>query len=95
MRVRNKFCFGRWEENLIKGGNGMEKKNFGVALVLWFFLGGLGAHRIYIKESAITFLWYWLAVICSFGIIVFVDLFLLKGMIEKKHMDDKAKNLMQ
>lgn len=73
----------------------MEKKSFGVAFVLWLFLGGLGAHRIYIKESAVTFLWYWLATICTLGIIVIVDLFLLKGMIEKQYMDNKTKNLMQ
>ena len=73
----------------------MEKKSFGVALVLWFFLGGLGMHRIYIKETPVTLLWYWIAAICTFGILPIVDLFLLKGMIEKKHMDDKAKNLMQ
>lgn len=78
-----------------KRGVMMEKKSFGVALVLWLFLGGVGAHRIYIKESPITFLWYWLATICTLGIIVFVDLFLLKGMIEKKHMDDKTNNFIK
>ena len=62
----------------------MEKKSFGVAFVLWLFLGTLGAHRIYIKENVVTLLWYWLAAICSFGILPLVDLFLIKGMIEKQ-----------
>ena len=59
-----------------------ERKSFGVALALWFFFGGFGAHRVYAKESVVTLLWYWLAVICTLTIIVWVDLFLLKGMVK-------------
>lgn len=55
-----------------------EKKSFGLALLLWFFLGSIGAHRMYAKESAVTLLWYWLAFICTLSIIFWVDLFLLK-----------------
>ena len=73
----------------------MEKKSFGIALLLWFVGAGFGAHRVYVKESVFTLLWYWLAAICSFGILPLVDLFLIKGMIEKQYMDDKTKNLMQ
>ena len=72
-----------------------QQKSFGVALVLWFFLGGLGMHRVYVKEAPITFLWYWLATICTFGIIVLVDVFLIKGMIEKKYLEDNVQELVQ
>ena len=68
-----------------------KKKDYGFALVIWFFTAGFGGHRVYIKESPVTLLWYWLANICTIGILMFVDLFLLKGMIEKKYEEDKMK----
>lgn len=60
-----------------------ENKSFGLALLIWFFLGGIGAHRIYIKEKMSIILWYWFFTVITFGIIVLVDLFLIKGMIVK------------
>lgn len=69
-----------------------ENKSFGIALALWVVFGGLGVHRIYIKETPITFLWYWLAAICTIGILPLVDLFLLKAMcLEKNQMRDKLR----
>lgn len=68
-----------------------KQKDFGVALVLWLLLGGFGAHRVYITEKVGTLLWYWLAVICTLTIILWVDLFKLKGMIE----DDYDKQLVR
>ena len=65
-----------------------EKKSFGVALLVWFFLGGLGGHRIYIKEKVSVLLWYWLVTVCSLGIFPIVDLFLIKGMIEEQKLKD-------
>ena len=68
-----------------------EKKSFGTALLIWFFLGGLGGHRVYIKESMVTLLWYWLANACTLGILAIVDAFLLKSMIAEVNAKiDKA-----
>lgn len=71
--------------------NTIKKKEFGTALIVWFFLGGIGIHRCWIKESPVTLIWYWAANICTFGILMIVDLFLLKGMIEKKYEEDRMK----
>lgn len=69
-----------------------EKKSFGVALVLWLFFGGLGAHRVYINEKVSVLLWYWLACICTLSIIAWVDLFRLKGMIKYQFENDYIKD---
>jgi TM2 domain-containing membrane protein YozV len=68
-----------------------EKKSYGTALLIWLFFGGLGAHRVYIKESAVVVLWYWLAAICTLSIIVWVDLFRLKGMIQEQYEQEYIK----
>ncbi|MCP8968516.1 NINE protein [Ectobacillus ponti] len=60
-----------------------ERKSFGLALLIWFFLGGIGGHRIYVKEKISIILWYWLVCLITFGIIWLIDLFLLKGWIDK------------
>ena len=60
-----------------------ENKSFGLALLIWFFLGGIGGHRIYIQEKVSVILWYWLATVCTFGLFPFIDLFLIKGLIDK------------
>ena len=60
-----------------------ESKSFGIALLVWFFLGGLGGHRIYINENVWVILVYWLGTVCTLGILPLVDLFLLKGMVHK------------
>ena len=62
-----------------------EKKSFGVALLVWFFLGGLGGHRIYIQEKVHYIFWYWLVATFSLGIVCIADLFLLKRMIADAH----------
>ena len=62
-----------------------EKKSFGVALLVWFFLGGLGGHRIYIREKVHFLFWYWLVVACTFGIVLLIDLFLIKGMVAEEN----------
>ena len=58
-----------------------EKKSFGIALLLWFVLGGFGTHRVYVKENVVTLLYYWLLTIVTLGILPIVDLFLIKGMV--------------
>ena len=60
-----------------------EKKSFGVAILIWLFLAGLGGHRIYIKERMSILFYYWLITCITFGIAPLVDLFLIKGMIKK------------
>lgn len=58
-----------------------EKKSFGIALLLWFVLGGFGAHRVYVKENVVTLIYYWFLTLITFGILPIVDLFLIKGMV--------------
>ena len=62
-----------------------EKKSFGLALLIWFFLGGIGGHRIYIQEKVSVILWYWLVSIFTLGIFPLIDLFLIKGLIDKSN----------
>lgn len=60
-----------------------ERKSFGLGLIFWFFTGGFGGHRIYVQENMTIVLWYWLVSIVTFGIFPIVDLFLLKGLVDK------------
>ena len=62
-----------------------QKRNFLIALLLWFFLGGLGPHRIYVQEKIYYNFWYWNDVTCTLVIVLLVDLFLIKSMIEKQY----------
>ena len=71
----------------------MEKKSFGIALLMWFIAGGIGGHRIYIQEKASVLLWYWIVTIITVGIFPIVDLFLIGGMIERRNLDDKIRSL--
>lgn len=59
-----------------------ENKSFGLALLIWFFLGGIGGHRIYIQEKVSVILWYWLATVITFGLFPIIDLFFIKGLID-------------
>ena len=68
-----------------------QRKSFGIALILWLFFGGLGAHKMYIREKVHYIFWYWLAVICTLSIILWVDLFRLKTMIDQQYFEDKGK----
>ena len=67
-----------------------ERKSFGLALLIWFFLGGIGGHRIYIQEKVSVILWYWLVTIVTLGIFPIVDAFRLKTLIIQAHAYDKA-----
>lgn len=59
-----------------------KQKDFGIALLVWFFFGGIGGHRVYLNDSIAPLLYYWLLVCVTLGIILLVDLFRLKGMVE-------------
>ncbi len=73
------------------------KKSVGVSFLLWFFLGGFGAHRFYLKQTgtAITMLIITvvsipltLVVVGFVGLAIIsiwwiVDAFLISGMVEK------------
>ncbi|WP_028399364.1 NINE protein [Ectobacillus panaciterrae] len=54
-----------------------KRKSFGFALLIWLFLGGIGGHRIYMKQEINTILWYWLACFLTFGLIWAADLLFL------------------
>jgi hypothetical protein len=69
----------------------VERKDFAKAFLFWLFFGGVGAHRFYIRENALVFLWYFPATVCTLGILPLVDIFLLKGMINSKYEDDRIK----
>ena len=68
-----------------------QRKSFGIALLLWFVLGSLGAHRMYIHERIHYIFWYWFAVMCTFSIILWIDLFRLKGMIDRQYYYERGK----
>ena len=59
-----------------------EKKSYGLALIFWWFTGGLGGHRIYIQEKMSIVLWYWLVSLCTLGIFPIIDLFRIKTLIK-------------
>lgn len=67
----------------LEGENIMtEQKSFGIALLIWFFLGGIGGHRIYIYEKFSVILWYWLVTAITFGFFPIIDAFRIKKMIQ-------------
>ena len=77
-----------------------QKKSLGVAYLLWFFLGSLGAHRFYAGRtgSAIMQLIVWLVgwgtlivgvgfvVLAIAGIWLLIDAFLLPGIIRTHNL---------
>ncbi len=60
-----------------------ENKSFGLSLIIWFFTGGIGGHRVYINENVFVLFFYWLGTLCTLGLLPLVDLFLIKEMIRK------------
>ena len=61
----------------------MEKKSFGMALIIWFFAGGIGAHKIYIEEKFHYILWYWLLTVVTLGFAPLVGAFLMSNRIRE------------
>jgi TM2 domain-containing membrane protein YozV len=70
------------------------RKSSGVAYLLWFFLGGFGAHRFYLGRTGtavaqlLLLLLGWLPMMLGYvvlGIWVLVDAFLIPGMIREEN----------
>ncbi|CAN7311636.1 TM2 domain-containing protein [Mesorhizobium caraganae] len=84
------------EQILIEQRVTNEAKSAGVAYLLWFFLGGLGAHRFYFDRTGsaigqlLLFIFGWMLLVAggvgaillvALGIWVLVDAVLIPGMI--------------
>jgi hypothetical protein len=71
-----------------------ERKDYGKALLFWWFTGGIGGHRIYIQERISIVFWYWALNLCTLGIFGLVDAFRLRSLIDFKfEMDRQAEKM--
>lgn len=59
-------------------------KSKATAYLLWFFLGGVSAHRFYLGQIGIGILY--LLTLQLFGIGWIIDLFILGGMVDKYNL---------
>lgn len=71
-----------------------QKKSAGVSYLLWFFLGGVGAHRFYLGRvvsgvvQLLLGLFGWLPLFLGWGVLgiwLIVDAFLIPGMVEQEN----------
>jgi TM2 domain-containing membrane protein YozV len=76
------------------------RKSTGVAYLLWFFLGGFGAHRFYLGQTGtavtqlILFILGWVTLVVAVGFVflaavgiwLFVDLFLIPGIARDQNL---------
>ena len=93
------------EKILIEQRVANEAKSAGVAYLLWFFLGGLGAHRFYLGATGTavaqlllliiglftTFLLIGFLLLAILGIWWLVDVFLISGMVSAQKEAARAK----
>jgi TM2 domain-containing membrane protein YozV len=84
------------EQILIEQRVTNEAKSAGVAYLLWFFFGALGAHRFYLGRTGsgiaqlLLFIFGWMTIMIAVGAVllvalaiwVLVDAFLIPGMIQ-------------
>ncbi|CDX22133.1 conserved hypothetical protein [Mesorhizobium plurifarium] len=94
------------EQILIEQRVTNEAKSAGVAYLLWFLLGALGAHRFYLGRTGtgiaelLLFIFGWMTIVIgvgalllvALGIWVLVDAFLIPGMVQA-HKADVRKRL--
>jgi TM2 domain-containing membrane protein YozV len=72
-----------------------QKKSTGAAYLLWFFVGGFGGHRFYLGQMGTgaaqlaLLIFGWIPLFAGWavlGISLFIDLFLIPGMIQEQNM---------
>lgn len=73
-----------------------QKKSVGASYLLWFFLGGFGAHRFYLNQNGTAIAQLLLAVLgwipfflgwAVLGIWLLVDIFLIPAIAERRNME--------
>lgn len=86
------------EQVLIEQRVANEAKSIGAAYLLWFFLGGVGAHRFYLGQKTTGLVMLVLLIVgiittpimvgsvllMALGIWVLVDAFLIPGLVQKQ-----------
>jgi len=75
------------EQLLIESRIANDGKNLVVAYLFWFFLGAFSAHRFYLGRPGTAILQILSYFILIGFIWLFVDLFLIPGMVRKKNDD--------
>lgn len=67
-KAEKKFRFFNW-----LGAKLADTNEQFLAILLCFFLGGLGLHRVYLQSQPIIILWYFLTIGGFFGLIPLID----------------------
>ena len=70
------------------GGVSVPLKSTGVAYLLWFFLGFLGAHRFYLGRMGTGLIYLFTFGLCGFGLIY--DLFVIPRMVREENIMNSA-----
>lgn len=77
------------QQLLVNGEFDKKKKSKGVSFLLWFFLGGFGAHRFYLGDIGIAIgmivvcIISWFLLMIPIGIWMLVELFLISGRVDR------------
>lgn len=62
-----------WRGTPVRTFAAVDKFEQGMALLLCFFLGTLGIHRLYLQSNPIIILWYFITIGGFFGLIPLID----------------------
>jgi TM2 domain-containing membrane protein YozV len=76
------------ELQLLSSEMSKKQKSSGTTWLLWFFTGGFGGHRFYLGKTGTAVAM--LLTLGGLGIWVFIDLFLINGMV--KDSNEKIEN---